>query len=200
LLETCSLMTVPRGGNLVIRQNRKRRMHYVMEIRFKRRPSLASGKPSAAIHQFVPDWRCNCTFVTPLLKPLDDIRIRNLGDRGRHNAGIKQISKRHRLTLRPMSLTRVDVRKSSSSVPICSNEYFLMKALYTSLNLARSPRNRSNWRGETITATGLPRRVNSISAPASAWSTMVGRFERAQRQGHRVVRGAPLRLHRVDRS
>src|SRR5262245_36233139 len=30
-----------------------------------------------------------------------------------------------------------------------------------------------------MTATGLPRRVNSTSAPASAWSTMVGRLERA---------------------
>ena len=29
------------------------------------------------------------------------------------------------------------------------------------------------------TATGLPRRVNSTSAPASAWSTMVGSLERA---------------------
>ena len=172
------LVAVPRRRRLVVRQNRKRSVHDVTEIGFERGPAPAFWQPPTPIRELVPDWRRNCALGTTLVQTLKNRRVRSLRDRGRNDARVQKISGRHRDTLRPVVLSRVEAAKSSST-PISSRECFSRNFLYASPKCKRLPRSRSNSRRETRTATGRPRRVNSTSTPASAWSTILGRRDLA---------------------
>lgn len=172
------LFAVPRRRSLVVRQDRKRPTHDVTEIRFERVAALAFGKPATTIGEFVPDGRRKCALGTVLVQTFKNRRVRPLGDRDRDDACVEKICERQRDTLRPVVLSRVEAAKSSST-PISRSECLSRNFLYASPKCTRLPRSRSNsWR-ETRTATDCPRRVNSTSTPASAWSTRLGRWDRA---------------------
>ncbi len=173
-----SLFAVPRRRSLVVRQDWKRSLNDVPEISVERGAALAFRQPSTPERELVPDWRSDCALRTVLVETLKNRRVRSLRDRGRDDARVEKICERQRDTFRPVVLSRVEAAKSRS-MPTSRRECVSRNFLYASAKCKRFPRSRSNSRHETRTATGCPRRVNSTSTPASAWSTILGRRDRA---------------------
>lgn len=62
-----SLFAVPRRRSLVVRQDRKRSLHDVPEIRLERGATLAFWQPTTPVGELVPDWRRNCALGTVLV-------------------------------------------------------------------------------------------------------------------------------------
>jgi hypothetical protein len=172
------LFAVPSRRSLVVRQDRKRSVHDVMEIGLERGAALALWQPPTAVDELMPDWRGDCALRTVLVETLKNRRVWSLRDRDRDDACVEKICERQRSTLRPVVLARAELAKSSST-PISRREWLSRNFRYASPKCKRFPRSRSNSRRETRTATGCPRRVNSTSTPASAWSTILGRRDRA---------------------
>jgi hypothetical protein len=176
--ESRPLFPVPCRRGLIVWQDGERSLHDVTEIRFERGPALSLGQASTAIREFVPDWRRNRALRTALVQMFKNHAIGSFGDRGRNDAGVEEITERHRDTLRPVVLSRVETAKSSST-PISFTECRSRNRRYASLKCRRFPRRRSNSLRDTSTATGCPRRVSSTSIPDSASSTMLGRRDLA---------------------
>src|SRR4051812_15308087 len=103
---------------------------------------------------------------------------RHFGHGRRDDPRVEKKRERQKATLRQVVRSRTDAGKSAST-PTSWRECVLRNFLYASRKCRRFPRSRSNSRYETSTATGSPRRVSSIPMPASAWSTILGRRDRA---------------------
>jgi hypothetical protein len=61
------LFAMPRRRSLVVRQDRKRSVHDVMEISLERGAALALWQPPTPVGELVPDWRRNCALGTALV-------------------------------------------------------------------------------------------------------------------------------------
>lgn len=64
--EARSLLAVPCRRRLVVREDWKRSVHDVAEIRLERRATLAFWQPPTPVGELVPDWRRNCAVGTVL--------------------------------------------------------------------------------------------------------------------------------------
>ena len=151
--ESRPFFPVPRRGGLIVWQDGERSLDDVTEVGFERGPAFSLGQPSTTIRELVPDWRRNRALRTTLVQMLNNRAIGSRGDRGGHDAGVEEIAERHRETLRPVDLSRVETAKSSST-PMSSREYRSRNRLYASLKCRRFPRRRSNSLRDTSTATG----------------------------------------------
>ncbi len=195
--KSCPFFPVPRRRSFVVRQDGKRALDDITQIRFERRPPPPLGQPPTAVRELMPDWRRDRTLRTALTQTLENRRIGSLGDGRRNDACVEKVSERHRDTLRPVVLSRVETEKSSSK-PISSRECRSRNFLYASLNCRRFPRSRSNSRRETSTATGWPRRVSSTSMPDSAWLTMLGSCDLASAIEYlRVIRRMYIMMYMI---
>jgi hypothetical protein len=56
-----------RRCSLIVRQDRKRSVHDVMEIDLKCSAALAFWQPPTPVGELVPDWRRNCALGTVLV-------------------------------------------------------------------------------------------------------------------------------------
>jgi hypothetical protein len=61
------LFAMPRRRRLIVRQDRKRSVHDVMEIGLERSAALAFWQPPTPVGELVPDWRRNCALGTVLV-------------------------------------------------------------------------------------------------------------------------------------
>ena len=59
-----AFFAVPRGGCLVVRQNRKRALDDLTEIGFERSAPLSFRQPAAAVRELMPDRRGNRALRT----------------------------------------------------------------------------------------------------------------------------------------
>ena len=173
------LFTVPCRSSLVGRQIGKSAVHDVPEIGFDCGAALAFWQPPTPIGELAPDWRRNPAFRTVFVETLRNCRLGCLRDRAPERCQCPEdtrVSEGHLAPGRPV--TRGGGKSSSMPIP---GACVLRNFLYASRKCGRFPRSRSNSRRETRTATGSPRRVSSISTPASAWSTILGRRDRPPR-------------------
>ena len=79
--KSCPFLAVPRRRSLVVRQNRKRCLNHLAEIRFERGPAFPLRQASTTICELMPDWRRNRALGTVRPQMFQDRRIRSLGDR-----------------------------------------------------------------------------------------------------------------------
>ena len=101
-LQARTLMAVPRGGLVVVWQNRKRSTDDILEVGFKGDAPLPDWETTTAVGEFVPDGgRDGAHRPVPLELP-DDVFVRLLGDRCRRDIRIQEIPKRHSVTRRPV--------------------------------------------------------------------------------------------------
>jgi ribonuclease R len=177
-LEPGSLDTMPVGSILVVGQHGKRREHHILEIGLDRVATLAAREPLAPKRQLVPNRRSDGALVTVLFQLAEHAGVRLLRDGRRDDVGVQQEAGGQSATFRPGSRSRADANTSSSKPNSCGG-CMAVNRRKASPKGTRPPRSRSNSCTDITTATGLPRRVSSISSPAAAWSTMLGKLERA---------------------
>src|SRR2546423_14167501 len=84
-------------------------------------PALAFWQSPTLVRESVPDRRGDGALGAALVQTFKNCRVRCLRDRGRNDACVQKVTERHRDTLRPVVLSRVEVAQSSST-PIASKE------------------------------------------------------------------------------
>ena len=65
-LKPRTLFAMPRRRRLVVRQDRKRPVHHVIEISLERSAALSLWQPPTPVGEFMPDRRRNCGLGTVL--------------------------------------------------------------------------------------------------------------------------------------
>src|SRR5579864_9037042 len=121
-LEPGSLLAVPRRGRIVIRENRERRAHDVLQIRVEGGSSPPARKTPKSEGQLVPDRCCDRAPAVMFAEPAEDAPVGYLRNWRRHDTRVEQVAQRHSETLRPEPFSLAAVKKSGSR-PTSSSEY-----------------------------------------------------------------------------
>src|SRR5687767_3709396 len=153
---------MPARGRLVVGQDRKRRLDDVAKIGFQRVLAPACGQAAPSERELMPDRRRDGAHFAVRFEPPNDLRMGNFRRRRGNDAGVQEVAQRHSETLRPAPLSRSEAAKSSSS-PTSSSACLSRKLRYAAPKLPPLPRSRASSLTDTTAATGLPRRVTSIS-------------------------------------
>ena len=127
-LKASAFSAVPRCCGLVVGQVRKRTSDDILQVSFESSPSPALRQPATTVRQFVPDGCGDRTLGAMLVQTLEDLGIGSFRDGRRDDVRIQQVADRHKDTLRPVVLSRVETAKSLST-PISAREYFFRNLL-----------------------------------------------------------------------